>query len=168
MTDFPPGFIPTDADFAAIEAGSIDNITLDSSEVSTVGAINSTITTTETNITKMASGLVTVTAGDLIGFDIKAILQNSIASDEFYLRIRKGTAVSGTLVQQITVYRPNHTAGYQLTTWIDWPCSATETTNFYVSLVRATGTGNLTVYGQSGTGMAIRRLGLSSVHRAVA
>lgn len=146
--------------------------TLDEAEISAAGAIQIGINTVETNIPKLALGPVDLVAGGLYSIQPKLILNNSVATDEFILRVRRDTPVTGTLVAEMTIWRPNTTAGYLFSTYDDFTSAVDDPgVMLYSSLVRNAGTGNIAIYGQfstlSRTSIKIVRVGYSSEFRVV-
>src|SRR5690606_16888961 len=90
---------------------------LQSVEAVISGTIASGIGGTETNITDLAVGPVDLVSGALYRFDLRATLQNSVGTDEFALRIRRDTPVTGPLISEAIAYGPRHTGGYSFVTW---------------------------------------------------
>lgn len=146
--------------------------TLDEAEVSIAGALQTTSGTTELDITKLVLGPVDLVAGGLYSLQPQLILSNSVATDEFLFRVRKNTAVTGTLISEMYIWSPNTTLGYSFVTYDDFPSVADDpAVTLYCSLVRIIGTGTCTIYGQfntlSRTSMKIVRIGYSSALRVV-
>jgi hypothetical protein len=146
--------------------------TLDEVEISTAGALQTTSGTTELNITKLVLGPVDLVAGGLYSLEPQLILNNSVATDEFLFKVRKNTPLTGTLIAEMSIWRPNTTLGYSFVTYDDFASAADDpAVTLYCSLVRATGTGTCTIYGQfntlSRTSMKITRIGYSSALRVV-
>jgi|SRR5215510_3647822 len=146
--------------------------TLDEVQVSTPGALQTTSGTTELNITSLQMNPIDLVAGGLYSFEPQLILNNSVATDEFLFRVRRDTPVTGTLVGEMSIWRPNTTLGYSFVTYDDFTSSIDDpAVQFYCSLVRATGTGTCTIHGQfntlSRTSMKITRIGYSSEFRVV-
>jgi hypothetical protein len=145
---------------------------LDSCAVSTSGTINTGINTTETNIAKLALGPVSVVNGELYRINMRFIRTNSVSTDEFAMKIRKGTALTGTQIGEWALYRPGHSAGNLFTSDFIWAPTVTESTSIFFSIVRTSGTGNVDVYGSvnsfTQSGASISRAGLGVLHRVVA
>lgn len=146
--------------------------TLDSVEVGTSGIINSGITTTETNIPKLAMGPIALVAGGLYQVKLRLILQQSVASDEFLCIVRRDTALTGTVVTEFFIGAPVTTAGFMMVEWDDFTSASDESgVPFYVSLKRSAGSGNIQIYGQlngdNRTGAKLSRVGYSSEFRVV-
>lgn len=149
------------------------NNTLDSCDTTTAGDIVTGVTTTETDIPDLALGAISVVDAELYRIDVRLIAINTVATDEFTLRIRKGTATpTGTLIAEWNIHQPGHTDYYEFSSWRMWECAATESTTLYVSVIRSAGSGSISVYGQPGasnnSGAAIQRVGYTANHRLVA
>jgi hypothetical protein len=140
--------------------------TLKSIEVSTAGIINTTSGTTQLDIPKMALGPIPQVNGGLYQFNLHAIVQASVATDEFKMLVRRDTALTGTIIQEWTIFAAGITTARGVYPWDDFVASATEDVNYFVSLQRTSGTGTLAIYGQYGTGnrsgIACVRVGYSS------
>lgn len=118
--------------------------------VTTVGVINSGISTTETNITKLAFENSAITIGRVYVFNLFLSAQFSAGNDSFAVRIRKDTALSGTIL--VVSAWISQVAGFTHERFISVPWIATGTdadADFYVSVQRAAGTGTCDVNGGS-------------------
>jgi hypothetical protein len=140
--------------------------TLKSISISAAGVINTTAGTTELNIPKLALGPIPQVNGGLYRFEPRLIVQNSVGTDDFELRLRRDTALTGTIVKSWFLYGPQHVGVHHWQIWADIPATVTEDVNYFVSLRRTAGTGTLSLYGQVGSsdasGIAAVRSGYSS------
>lgn len=146
--------------------------TLDSVEVGVAGAIATTAGTTELNITQMAIGPVALVAGGLYRWDIRLTLQATVATDTYRFRIRRDTALTGTVVTDWSIPAANTTGVTAFVSWDNYISSVVDpAVSYFASLTRTTGTGTLTLYGQTSTtertGIKLARDGYSAQFRVV-
>jgi len=116
------------------------------------GFINSAIAGTETNIAKIAIENYRVTSGRFYVLNVNMYANFSIVDDSFIVRVRKDTAVSGTIVAEwpwiVDV------AGYDDARSFSQPYKATANdtdADYYVSVQRAAGSGTCSVNGDKRT-----------------
>lgn len=142
--------------------------TITSQEIGIAGSVATTSGTTQLNVSQLALTPVDLVNGALYSWGVRLILTNTVATDEFSFKIRRDTPLTGTIISEWIIYRPNQNAGgYFFVNWDDWAASADETAvQFYCSVQRVTGTGTMSVFGQLGatnrTGVALRRVGYAS------
>lgn len=144
--------------------------TLDSVQVGTAGVVVGGIGATETNVAQMRLGPVDLVAGGLYYFDVSLIFQQTVTTDEFTMRIRRDTALTGTLVSEWGLYVALTTAGTRRSLWKDFTSSVADpAVQFFCSFIRTAGTGTVSIYGSLGsvnkTSVAIRRDGYASEFR---
>jgi hypothetical protein len=117
----------------------------------TVGFMATTVGTTELNLAKLAIENYRVTSGFFYTFAL-SLFYNFVtvaAGDSYSVRIRKDTALSGTVVG-LYVIRPASpdTFDDSKTFFLPWRATATDVdADFYVSVQRVAGTGTLGVNG---------------------
>lgn len=146
--------------------------TLSSIEVGTAGSIGTTSGTTELNIAKLQLGPVALVAGGLYRWDARLTLQASVTTDTFEMRIRRDTAVTGTLITSMQIQAPNNLG---VTTFVGWDSFISSVVDpavtYFTSLVRTSGTGTLNIFGQTSTtqrtGIKLARDGYSSEYTVV-
>lgn len=145
---------------------------LDSATVGIAGSLAVTSGTTELNISQLALGPVAVNTANLYKLAVRMIGQQSVALDEFLVRIRRDTALTGALVAEWNVYAPVTTQGFLFTSWSDFvPAVTNPAVQYFFSVVRTSGSGTLTVYGQlsvqNRSGISISRAGYAPQFRIV-
>lgn len=123
--------------------------------VSTAGIINTTVGTTELNITKLALENTRVESGTWYVLNLNLTYNHVTvsATDSYVVRIRKDTALSGTVLAEFIV-RPESADTFDgsKTCAQPWQAPAQDTdADFYVSVQRVAGTGTLGIYGASHT-----------------
>ncbi len=145
--------------------------TIKSIEIGVAGAVYTTSGTTELNMPRFSVGPVSVVNGALYLWNLRLDLQNTVGTDVFNLIIRRTTALTGTVISDWLIRTSSGTVGYSQNYWDDFVSSADESVQYYVSVQRLSGTGTLSVYGQSSTtnrsGIALRRVGYSSEYQVV-
>lgn len=146
--------------------------TLDSAEVGVAGSIAVTSGTTELNIPQMAIGPVALVAGGLYRWDIRLTLQASVTTDTFRFRIRRDTALTGTVVTDWSLPAANTLGVTAFSSWDNFISSVADpTVSYFVSLTRTSGSGTLTLFGQTSTtertGIKLARDGYSAQFRVV-
>lgn len=145
--------------------------TLKSIEVSQAGIIATTSGTTELDVPKLGLGPVPLVNGGLYQFESRFTLQNSNGTDEYTVRVRRDTALTGAIVTTWVVYAPGTTAGYLFVDWADVISAADENVQYFTSFQRASGSGTLSVYGQlsstNRSGIKMSRAGYSSEFQVV-
>lgn len=126
--------------------------TLKSIEVGQAGVLAVTSGTTELNIPKMAVGPVALVAGGLYRWDVRMTLQATVVSDTYQFRIRRDTPLTGTVVTDWAIQSANT---LNVTTFASWDSMVSSVLDpavtYYCSLMRSSGTGTLTLYGQTST-----------------
>jgi len=128
--------------------------------VTAAGAINSGIGTTETNITKMAITGAKLSTAKFYLLNVNLVVNFTNASDSFYVRIRRDTAVSGTVVAEWP-WIPDvngYDDGRSFSQPYKPPANASSA-SFYVSLQRIAGSGTVSVYGDGKSAQWIDDLG---------
>lgn len=111
--------------------------TLTSVEVGVAGALATGIGATEVNIPKLALGPVALVAGGLYHFDARVTLQQTVATDGFMMRLRRDTALTGTVVAEWLIYAVAATSGNVFFAWDDFISTIAEpTVNYFVSFKR--------------------------------
>jgi hypothetical protein len=116
----------------------------------TVGVINAGINTTEVNISKLGFTPTSVTINRVYVHVVTLSTQFSAGNDSFVVRVRKDTALSGTIVfSQAWI---SQVAGFTHDRSFIFPWIATATdasADFFVSLQRVAGTGTCDVNGSN-------------------
>lgn len=152
-----------DTDVAAVAAA---YQTVDAVRVTTAGAYVLT-GTDPSELVKLRSASITVLAGSLYRFHGQTLY--TAITDAWALEIRKGST-SGTIIGggRMRVEATGDTFVWD----VEWPCAATETTQFFYVVNRLSGTGTLTVFGVNDgfnqTFAAIEKSGPSATLRDVA
>ena len=146
--------------------------TLDSVDVAIAGVLATTSGTTELNVSQFALGPVAVDTANLYKLAVRIIGSQTVATDEFFCRIRRDTPVTGTLIAEWVMYAPGTTAGFLFTSFADFvPSADNPAINYYLSVARAVGTGVLNVWGQlnnrNRSGDSITRIGYAPQYRVV-
>lgn len=131
--------------------------------VTTSGAIHSGITTTETNITKLAITGAKLSTAKFYLLNVNLIGNFSKNGDSFAVRVRRDTAVSGTLIAEWPwlIDVDGYDDARSFSQPYKPPANASSA-SFYVSIVRAAGTGTASIYGDSHTAQWIDDLGADS------
>jgi hypothetical protein len=120
--------------------------------VTAAGVINTTSGTTELDIPKLAIENWVVNNGFWYILNLKMSAQASAGGDSYLVRIRKDTALSGTVIAQFEWITQVAGFTHSLTQHIPWQAPATDgDADFYVSVQRIAGTGVLAVNGLSAT-----------------
>lgn len=148
--------------------------TLASVDVNIEGVILDNVTTTETTITQLTLGPFDQVTGGLYTVETRVIIQQTDATDEFLLNMRKNTPLTGDIVASWNMWRlvANDKADL-FHAYADFPGTADESVTYYFSVVRlpATGSGHITIYGHhtsdTPTGCKIMRTGYSSEYTVV-
>jgi len=146
--------------------------TLDDASIAVAGGLGTTSGATELNIAKLALGPVSVNTANLYSLQARIICSQSAATDEFLMRIRRDTALTGALVAEFNMYAPGTTNGFLFTSWSDFvPAVNNTAVSYYFSFLRFAGAGTLSVWGQLNTqnrsGTKITRVGYASQFRVV-
>jgi hypothetical protein len=136
------------------------------------GVTSTTSAAAELDIGRLANVNVPLVNGQFYRNDVYLITTRTTASDEFVVRLRQGTPVSGTLLAEQIIYGEVNTSGQEAIAPLLWSwASASVTTTLYVSVVRNSGAGSMTIYGQLGTrGRSLNiltRCGPSSRYRTI-
>jgi hypothetical protein len=127
---------------------------------------------TELDIGRLANTNVQLINGQLYRNDAYLITTRTTAADEFLVRIRQGTPVSGALLAEEIIYGEANTSGQEAIAPLLWAwSSATVTTTLYLSVARNSGGGTMSVFGQLGTRARpmniLTRCGPSSRYRTI-
>lgn len=145
---------------------------LDSVTVGVAGGLGNTSGTTELNISQLALGPVAVDTANQYKLNLRMIGSQSVGTDEYFARVRRDTALTGALVAEWAMYAPGTTAGFLFTSWSDFvPAVTNPAVSYFFSVVRGSGSGSLTVWGQLNTqnrsGISISRAGYAPQFRIV-
>lgn len=127
--------------------------------ISTIGLIHTTSGTTELNVPKLQISNILVEANRPYIFNFNLYVQGSVALDSFYVRVRQNTGLTGTVLA-FTPFIVN-SAGKDDTVSLQlpWKPAVGGTTTFFVSLVRASGSGTLQLWGNSQSAAWIEKAG---------
>lgn len=118
----------------------------------TAGVINAGIAATEVNIAKLAITPVVVVSGRGYVHCVTIDGQFTVANDSFVIRIRKDTALSGTVVASSSVIVQVSGFTHQKTMILPWIAPSSDASaDFFVSLQRVAGAGVCDVNGNSTT-----------------
>lgn len=148
------------------------NETVDAVDIGFGGTLYTTSGTTELDIGRLANINVQLINGQFYRNDIYLITTRTTAADEFVVRLRQGTPVSGTLLAEEIIYGEASTSGQEAIAPLLWSwASATVTTTLYLSVARNSGGGTMSVFGQLGTRSRplniLTRCGPSSRYRTI-
>lgn len=127
------------------------------------GFINSAIAGTETNISKIGISGVKLVSGRFYMLNVHMYANFSVAGDSFTVRVRRDTAVSGTIIAEFPWI--TDVSGYDDCRSFSQPYKApanASSANFFVSVQRAAGTGTCSVNGDSRTSQWVDDLGADS------
>ena len=131
--------------------------------VTTAGNIHTGITTTETNITKLDLLGGVVRAGTWYVFNVKLRLTMTKNLDSFTVRVREGTALTGTILAEWQVIAQVDGFTHDWNLHQPWRCPTDDGgADFHVSIVRAAGTGSVDVSGERRTAFWIDDRGADS------
>lgn len=120
--------------------------------VTTAGVINAGITTTEVNVTKAAFENSTITSGRVYIFTFTFSAQFTTANDSFLIRIRKDTALSGTVLVTWAIIPQVSGFSHYVTQRRPWIAPASDAdADFYISFQRIAGSGSCDINGNSET-----------------
>lgn len=138
-------------------------------DVNIVGELVTGVTTTETTITQFTLGPFDQVAGGLYKVVTRVIFEQTVADDEFLLKMRKNTPLTGTIVANWNMWSPPAPAKGQLFTgWANFPALINESVTYYFSVIRrpASGTGSIKIYGHhtsdTPSGVSVERVGYGS------
>lgn len=125
----------------------------------------------ETAIGKMTHTVSSIRNGELLRFSGQ-MAYLTLTDSEHVLILRKDTAVSGAVVGTAQLGRPPDTNGHPATWEILYPVAAdASNVNFYYSVLRTLGTGQLSLYGQANSKQMayglVETLGPSTKYRNV-
>lgn len=162
----PAGHVVTASEMGAI----LDQIDVLSSRVvggvraeSSSPYIGTTSGTTELNLANLAITGRTVTSGHMYRFAGALYVNASISGDSFGIRVREDTSLTGTIAMDRA--KIVQTSGFDH----DWPfvfywkCTSSSSSKaFYVSVVRAAGTGTCSVYGNGSSTWAVEDMDLTA------
>lgn len=148
------------------------NETVDAVDIGFGGTLYTTSGSTELDIGRLANVNVGLISGQFYRNDIYLITTRTTAADEFLVRLRQGTPVSGTLLAEEIIYGEASTSGQEAIAPLLWSwASANVTTTLYLSVARNSGGGTMSVFGQLGTRSRpmniLTRLGPSSRYRTI-
>lgn len=132
------------------------------------------VTTTETTITQFTLGPFEQVNGGLYVVDTRVIFEQTVATDEFLLIMRKNTPLTGTIIANWNMWTvPAGGLAQLFTGWADFAAAANESVTYYFSVIRrpASGSGSLKVYGHhtsdTPSGVKIMRSGYASEYAVV-
>lgn len=131
--------------------------------VTTAGNIHSNLTTTETTITKLNITGVRVDLNRVYEFYLNLHGNLSVAGDSFTVRVRKTTALSGTVIAEWPWLCAS--SGLDDAKSFSQPWKATANTaseSFFVSVQRVLGSGNIDINGDRHTAFWIKNGGAES------
>jgi hypothetical protein len=118
----------------------------------TAGVINAGITTTEVNITKIQFENSVITSGRIYVFHVTLSFQASAGNDSYQVRVRKDTALSGTIVAAKATITQVSGFTHYLEFHRPWSAPSSDAdADFYVSAQRIAGSGSIDVNGNSET-----------------
>lgn len=137
------------------------------------------VTTTETTVTQFTLGPLDQVAGALYRVDVRANIQQTVATDEFFMIMRKNTPLTGTIVAGWDMFATTKiNGGFWFLGWADFPAIVDEAgVTYYFSVVRVPGifAGSLIVWGHNPndtrsitpSGVKISRVGYASEYTVV-
>lgn len=117
--------------------------------ISAAGVQHNAVTTTETNITKLQIENYKILINTWYIFNITLFFITSAVGDVFTVRVRKDTALSGTILTDWSIVAITAAAvGDTRSIALPWKATATDTdADFYVSVLRTSGSGDIDIYG---------------------
>lgn len=122
----------------------------------TAGVINAGITTTEVNIAKLGLTPTSVTINRVYLFVLTLSAQCSAGNDSFAVRVRKDTALSGTVVFAQAWITQVGGFTHERSFIYPWIATATDASaDFFVSVQRVAGAGTMDVNGNSSSSFMI-------------
>lgn len=137
--------------------------------VTAAGVINTTSGTTELDIPKLAIENWTVTNTAWYILNLKLSAQMSAGNDSYLVRVRKDTALSGTVIAQFEWITQVAGFTHAVSQHIPWQAPATDAdADFYVSIQRIAGTGVAAINGASVTAFWIDVKGITPLFVGVA
>lgn len=122
--------------------------------VITAGIITSSSGTTEVNIPKLAMTGKRVKSGTYYILHLSIFGQGSVNSDDFSIKVREDTALSGNTIADFRWVVGNEQVVNSQRTWEGiWKCAADNNSkSFFISVQRLLGTGQLDIQGDVHTG----------------
>ena len=115
---------------------------------------------TEVNITKLAIDNYRVRQNSFYIFNVRLYLSGGTAGEDFFIRVRKDTPLSGTVVADTPVFVPATAFDFTWTTALPWKAPADDTdADFYLSLQRVVGANSVDVIGDSKSAFWIEDMG---------
>lgn len=140
---------------------------LDATNVTITPVIAAAAFSSETDMPRMQL-TATVESGSAYVFAGQGSYSFTNADTEGDIRIRHTTAVTGTLIGRIRLGKvPGIGVGYHFSWHIPWVADTSGSTNFYFSVKRGTGTGNISVDGGDATFSSLYRIGAAGTIRNI-
>lgn len=112
------------------------------------GSDTSTITTTETSWATTGSSNLSLAASSIYRIEVDVLWFCSVANDDFVFRIRD-TNVSGSIRMQKVCFKGSASTPYSFYGSFLWTTTTADSRKWVATVVRNTGTGNITVQGGS-------------------
>lgn len=111
-----------------------------------VAATQTTVGTTELNLARLEFPSFTQIAGRLHVLHFQIISNRGTITDEFEVRLRQSTALTGTLLAAATSWGVPNNAGQYVQGWMQWIPATTLTASLFLSIVRTSGAGTITLH----------------------
>lgn len=136
------------------------------------GILVSGVGATETNITQFVLGPFDQVDGGLYRVNTRVIREQTVATNEFRLIMRKNVPLVGAIVADWNMWgTPDPNLAQLFTGWAHYSAIANESVTYFFSVVRSSGAGTLTVYGHhtsnTPSGVSIERNGYGSEFQVV-
>jgi hypothetical protein len=124
--------------------------------VTAAGVIHAAVGGTEVNITKLAATAAIITGSYYrLRARVYVSAPSATSSDDYFVRIRRTTALTGTVVADQPNFIDVPGVDHVLDLDTVWKADVSGSTQFFVSLQRLAGTGTVDVVGDSKTNFAI-------------
>jgi hypothetical protein len=112
------------------------------------GSDTSTISTVETSWATTGTSSLSLAAASTYQIEIEALWFCSVANDDFTFRVRD-TNTSGSIRMQSVCHKGSAVTPYTFRDSFLWTTTVAETKKWVATVVRNTGTGNITIQGGS-------------------
>jgi hypothetical protein len=144
------GFLEVEQELVRIDAAIVANDgatfkLLDA--VQTDVAVNTTtVGAAELSLPRLVSASVALDSGKLYRTDFQLVTTRTVIADEYEIRVRKDTALTGTLLGSAFAWGTVNANAQYAKGSILWVPSATGAATLHMSVIRSSGSGTMTVY----------------------